>query len=235
MSATGSSRRHPSGDAETSERRKGAHSAARPGVAGAAGLGSRIECLSCGPGGELSRVAAVYRDGRDVVQIRGRAFGPDGSSVVPMRARATRISRLARVLAPPRRPSVAVPIVLLGASVFFLMVVSATALSADGGSAALPAAVLPLAVGAASGSIVWARRRGPSVTGRGVGRARWLWERCWYCRRCGFVSLVVPGVVAQLLPADGLAASLCEVAGRIRWRPTSGGSFAVAVPGCGLR
>lgn len=222
MSATGSSRRHPSGEAGTAERWKRAHGAARPGDSGAAGLGCLIECLRCGPAGELSRVAAVYREGREVVQIHGQAFGLDGSSVVPVRARATRVSGVAQMLAPPRRPlSAAVPAVLLGASILFLMVVAATALSTDGGSAAWPAAVLPLVIGALSGGSIWARRRSASTTARNVGRARWLWDRCWYCRRCGSVSLLVPAVVSRLLPAHGLAASLLDVAGRLQWRPTS--------------
>jgi hypothetical protein len=198
--------------------------AGRCGDAQGVGLSSRVECLRCGPAGELRRVAVVYRDGRDVVRVRGQAFGMDGAGVVPVRARAVRVSELARVLSPPRRPpSVVVPAALLGAAVLFLMVVAGMALTTEGGSAVWPAAVPLLVIGAACACLVWARRHGSRVSGRDVGRARWLWARCWYCRRCGLVSLVAPSVVSQLLPAAGLAGSLFEVAGRLRWRPTSGG------------
>ena len=64
-------------------------------------------------------------------------------------------------------------------------------------------------------------RRRVTVGARDVSRARWLWQHCWYCHRCGLVSLLTPAVVPQLLPARRLSSELLGLAGRLQWRPTA--------------
>jgi hypothetical protein len=50
-----------------------------------------------------------------------------------------------------------------------------------------------------------------------VDRARYLWRRCWYCRRCGVVS-VFTAVGSRVLAAGSLAAGLMDLAGQLNWR-----------------
>ncbi|MFB9693167.1 hypothetical protein ACFFRK_08980 [Amorphoplanes digitatis] len=186
------------------------------------GRGPAVQCLRCGQAEFLTRVPVIYRDGRVEVSVRGQAFGT-ATGVVPIRARAVRVTPLARMLAPPRRPrSAAVPAISLGVVGFFFLVVLNIGVASEGGFGVWPAAMALLVLGALCGAMVWSRRRSTRATGRDVGRARWLWDRCWYCHRCGYVSLLVPTVVSQLLPAADLAASLFETAGRLQWQPAPG-------------
>jgi hypothetical protein len=128
------------------------------------------------------------------------------------------------MLAPPRRPrSVAVPAIGLGVVGFFFLVLLNIGVTSKDGFGVWPAAMPLLVEGALCGAMVWSRRRSTRATGRDVGRARCLWDRCWYCSRCGYVSLMVPAVVSHLLPAAGLATSLFDAAGRLQWRPASDG------------
>ncbi|WP_436528503.1 hypothetical protein [Actinoplanes sp. HUAS TT8] len=169
----------------------------------------------------MRRVVAVYREGRDVVDVRGEAFAADGSGMLPVRARAVRVSGLARVLTPPQRPrSATVPAVVAGASVFFLAVLVRGS-SMDGEAAGRwPAFVGLSIVAAAAGFVAWTRRNNAGC-GVVVDRARRLWQDCWYCRRCGFVSLMTTTGVSRVLAAKGLAASLIRIAGELRWHPAT--------------
>ncbi|MCU7730960.1 hypothetical protein ODJ79_45215 [Actinoplanes sp. KI2] len=66
-------------------------------------------------------------------------------------------------------------------------------------------------------------RRRATTSARDVSRARWLWRHCWYCQRCGLVSLLTPAVAPQLLLAHRLSSELLVLAGRLPWRPTAHG------------
>jgi hypothetical protein len=206
-------------------------SIARPGLQGAGDQSrssrrspeSAVLCLRCGPGGRVTRVATIFRGERDVVRVRGMAVGAQVGGVLPVTARAVRVSALARALAPPRRPrSAVVPAVLLGAVGLFGVVVAEVSLAAEGDSGAGPVAVMLAVAAVVCGALVWSRRHNHGVARRDVDRARWLWERCWYCRRCGSVSLLAP-TVSRELPADGLAAAVLDMARQLRWWPTSTG------------
>jgi hypothetical protein len=124
-------------------------------------------------------------------------------------------SRLAAALAPPRRRRFAkVPI----AVVVFLVICGALNLIAAAASGSLgglvgAALMCALAVGVTL-RVVPRRRAAPGLS---VDRARWLWRRCWYCGRCGVVSLHTPGV-SMLLPAADLATALLDLASRLVWR-----------------
>jgi hypothetical protein len=46
-----------------------------------------------------------------------------------------------------------------------------------------------------------------------VQKAVWLLRHCWYCRRCGTVSLILP-TLAATLHVTNLAANLVRLAAR---------------------
>lgn len=120
----------------------------------------------------MTRVPVIYRDGRVEVSVRGQAFGT-ATGVVPIRARAVRVTPLARMLAPPRRPrSAAVPAISLGVVGFFFLVVLNIGVASEGGFGVWPAAMALLVLGALCGAMVWSRRRSTRATaGMSVGRA----------------------------------------------------------------
>jgi hypothetical protein len=178
-------------------------------------------CLGCGSVGALRRVAVICRDEREIVRVSGLAVGYASGAVSPVSARAVRVSARARMLAAPQRPkSVAIPVVVLVGVSTCGVVVADSVLSTEGNWGAVIVLALLAALAAGCGSVLRARRGRYAVTRRDVGRARWLWERCWYCGRCGMVSVVDP-VVSRLLPARGLAATLLRLASELAWRPVS--------------
>ena len=173
------------------------------------------QCLTCGPQGRLTRVPVVVREAGEVMRIRGQAYGPGG--LVPVRARALRVSGLGRMLAAPRRsPATAMPAVVVAGVCLFLL--AGVASTAPGGGFVIAgfAVLLGLVIG-----LVSLLRRRETTCAREVGRARWLWNRCWYCDRCGLVSLLAPAVVPRLIPARSLSTELRLLAGRLQWRATA--------------
>ena len=193
---------------------------ARRGDAAAARAGdcTLIRCLRCGPEGRLTRVAAVVSSEREVIRVGGDVFGPGG--LAPVRARAVRVSSLARFMAPPRRPrSVAAPVLAI-CVIWLVLATAAGALATTGGVSRIAATAVAVSVFGGVIAVSWLRR-GSSVAERDTRQARWLWERSWYCDRCGFVSLLAPAVTPQTFEPVTLATALFEIAGRIQWRPTS--------------
>jgi hypothetical protein len=181
----------------------------------------RVSCLGCGPVGAVRRVAVVCRDEREIVRVSGEAVGYASGVVSPVSARAVRVSARALVLAAPQRPkSVGVPFVVLVGVGMCWVVVANSVLSAVGNWGAGMVLVGLTVVAVWCGLVLRVRRGSGAVTRRDVGRARWLWERCWYCGRCGMVSVIDPAV-SRLLPARGLAMTLVGLASELSWRPVA--------------
>jgi hypothetical protein len=182
---------------------------------------SASACLKCGSG-ELRRVEVVYREGRAVAEFRGMAMGT--SEVLPVRVRGVRMTALARELAPPRRPpSMVLPAVALSVIGLFAAVLFLT-LFEEGSGGSWPGLVLLVVLAIPFGMLLRSRSKlANTVTPRDVDRANWLWRRCWFCRRCGSVSLVAPGHAIPL-PHCRLASSLVAVARRMQWRRPAPGS-----------
>jgi hypothetical protein len=180
-----------------------------------------IRCMGCGAVNGVKRVAVICRDEREIVRVDGLAVGYASGAVLPVSARTVRVSGRARMLAAPRRPkSVAVPVVLLvGVGVCAVVAVDSV-LSTEGNWGAGLFLVLLGVAAAWCVAVLRARRVSSAVTQRDVGRARWLWQRCWYCGRCGMVSVIDPAV-SRLLPARGLAAALFRLASELSWRPAA--------------
>jgi hypothetical protein len=178
-----------------------------------------IRCLGCGSA--VRRVAVICRDEREIVRVDGLAVGYASGVVEPVSARAVRVSARARMLAAPRGPrSAVVPVAVLAGVGMCAVVAVDSVLSTEQNWGAGLFLLLLAVVGAWCVAVLRARRGSGAVTRRDVGRARWLWQRCWYCSRCGMVSVIAPGV-ARLLPARGLASALFSVASELSWRPAA--------------
>lgn len=184
------------------------------------GLGSMNApaCLHCGDPGPMEPVPAVYRAGRHVLDVRGYAWGP-AVSPFTLRARGVRMSPLAASLAPPtvlglRVVTTSVIGLVLVTGLVVADAVSSRRLGSPAESCISTAGPLLMLVVAA----VWLRRRKAGAGGRRTQRALWLWRRCWYCRRCGHVSLMSPAT-STALPPTRLADSLRELADGLQWRP----------------
>ena len=167
-----------------------------------------LRCLGCRTTDRLIRVEAVVQQQRTATVVRGRVAGPFGGPM-PLRARTIHTTRLAVALAPPRRPrSITGPTIVLGVAGLTTAVNLLVAVGSGDGSAIAGVIVMgSLAAGAAR---VLHVRRTAAAWPRGR-RAMWLWRRCWYCQRCGTVSLLTPALNAAL-PATHLAADLLAVA-----------------------
>jgi hypothetical protein len=179
------------------------------------GAGPRVDrscvpaCSSCERVDQAAWVPAVYRAERSTTVVRGQVYSDYGHGG-RVRGRATTVSALGAALAPPRAPkSLTAPVVLLAGAVFFEMV---TVLAAAGGDpSALGIAVfvlLPIAILAAVAS-----SRHPRIRDHGAAAARaWqLWSNCWYCHRCGSVTVLIGGGRVSLA-GRGLTLSLMRLA-----------------------
>jgi hypothetical protein len=165
-------------------------------------------CTSCERVDQLAHVPAIYRAERTTTVVRGRVttdYGHGGR----VRGRATTVSALGAALAPPRLPkSIVVPVVLLGGAGFFEMVTVYAAVGGDPDAPGIGVFLLvPLAILAV---VVWLRHRRLRDQGPAAARAQGLWHRCWYCRRCGLVTLPV-GSGRVSLAGRGLAGSLVRL------------------------
>lgn len=180
-----------------------------------------VRCLGCGAVDAARRVAVICRDEREVVRVDGLAVGYSSGVVEPVSARAVRVSARARMLAAPRGPkSVAAPVVVLVGVGMCAVVAADSVLSTEENWGAGLFLVLLGVAAAWCVAVLRARRGSGAVTQRDVDKARWLWQRCWYCGRCGMVSVIDPAV-SRLLPARGLATALFQLASELSWRPAS--------------
>lgn len=176
--------------------------------------GRPVQCLHCGPPGRLTRVPVLVRDARDAVRVRGEIYGPGG--LLPLDAQAVRTTAIGRTLAAPRRPaSTTAPIMAAGmACLFALACLDSTSLP----SGILTTAGSMIILGLVASLIRTHRRRRATAT-RDADRAQWLWQRCWYCHRCGHVSLLAPTVATQLIPVNRLVPALLELSRQLTWQP----------------
>jgi len=174
-------------------------------------------CLRCARPDRLSRVAAVVRQQRATTVVHGRVTGPYGYAV-PVRARAIHTNPLASVLAPPRGPRPAAALAVLAALATLGAAGSMDVVIASGGAHGKTGAMVTGLLAAAGWLLVRARSANLSRSRTVAGRALWLWRRCWYCHRCGVVSLLTPQG-STTLAADGLAPVLLDRASRLMWRP----------------
>jgi hypothetical protein len=180
-----------------------------------------VRCLGCESVAAVRRVAVICRDERETVRVDGLAVGYGSGAVSPVSVRAVRVTARARMLAAPRGPkSVAVPVVVLAGVGVCAVVAADSVLRTDGNWGAGLFLLLLAAVAVWCVAVLRARRSSGAATRRDVGRARWLWQRCWYCGRCGMVSVIDPAV-SRLLPARGLAAALLRLASELSWRAAS--------------
>lgn len=174
-------------------------------------------CVRCGRVDQIVSVPAVVREGRSSAVVRGRVTGSPGFDL-PFRAHSVGTTGLAAQLAPPRRPmSPAVPttaLVLLGL-IEFGVVQAAVAEHGRYGTGAL-AGCLAVVVGVCA-VLAWWWRCEAARRGQLVDRAQYLWRRCWYCRRCGVVS-VFTAAGPRVLAAGNLAAGLMDLAGQLTWQ-----------------
>lgn len=182
-------------------------------------LGHGARCLSCRRADQLVHVVAVLRQEQVVHDVRGIACDPYGNPM-PVRARAVRTSALAAALAPPRRrraPMLASAVVtMFGMCSAMNMIAALAAADLDGALAAAVGGCL-----AACGAWwIIQRRKDFAASVTLINRARWLWRRCWYCRRCGVVSLLMPSG-STILPVTGLGPALVALAARLTWRPVT--------------
>ena len=102
-----------------------------------------------------------------------------------------------------------------------LVGVVAVALAAGATASSSPGVALLgvlLIAGLVIGGIGLSGRRSPVrvANQKRFRRALWLWNRCWYCRRCGAVSLFTRNGSRRLDPGN-LAGTLTELAESLRW------------------
>lgn len=170
-------------------------------------------CLRCRHADQVVSVPAVVREGRHVARVRGYLHGPPGY-LVHVRVRGVQVSQLASMMAPPRVARSWISAAPLALVALFVLVIVEVNLERSSGSVASSWTSLVFLILAAVGVV---RLRGRGGGGADVRRALWLWRRCWYCRRCGVVSHISPAL-STVLPVEGLAISLVELAGRLDWR-----------------
>ena len=170
-------------------------------------------CLGCQTAHGLTKVSAVVRQGREMIDIRGHVSPSTYGLPATLRGQAVRESELARELAAPQ-PShrSAWPVVLAGIIAF--------ALAAMAGSASRGVALLGwllIACATVVGIAVFRKRgasRFPDKTT--VQRALWLSQHCWYCPRCETVSLFTRNG-SRKLGVSNLTGTLTELARSLRW------------------
>jgi hypothetical protein len=132
---------------------------------------------------------------------------------MPVRARLVQTSTLAAALAPPRQQRLSrVPVVVAAiiAMCGALNVVNAAA-AGELGALAGAAAICVVATGGLLS--ITRRRRAGNESERVIALALWLWRHCWYCGRCGLVSLLTPAAF-RILPAANLAAAVLALASK---------------------
>jgi hypothetical protein len=178
-----------------------------------------LSCLSCGGPDRLSRVDAVVREQRTTTVVHGEVTGQYGYAV-PVRAHAVHTSFLASALGPPRRPRPAAGLAVLAALATLGAAGNLETVVASGGARGTTGAVVTGLLAVAGSLLVRARSRDVSRSRILAGRAIWLWKRCWYCHRCGVVSLFTPNGSTPLA-ADALAPALLDLASDLVWRPRS--------------
>ena len=171
-------------------------------------------CLGCRTEGKLARVPVVFDEGRDEIDLRGRVGAAVYGLPATIRGRAVRETELAKKLAPPRPLSGGAGPAVLAGVVILALAAGATA-SSSAGVALLGWLLIATLVFV---GVVLLRRRGSRRTNpqRTFRRALWLWNRCWYCRRCGTVSLFTPNGSKGLDPSN-LAGALTDLAEGLRW------------------
>ncbi|GII22553.1 hypothetical protein Pme01_21500 [Planosporangium mesophilum] len=158
-------------------------------------------------------VAAVVLEESPTVLVRAGNMGANGYAGY-LTGRVQTKTRLAAMLAPPARlQTVTAPAVCLGVAVFleFVMLSNLDPARSDFGAVAGFASLLGLVIAALT-CVILVRKRKLSASGPIAERARALWRRCWYCRRCGVVTLAMTGGSNQTLPAHGLARTLVAIA-----------------------
>jgi hypothetical protein len=174
-----------------------------------------VRCLSCARTDRLVRVPVLFQQ-RAIHEVRGRVPGPYGYSV-PVRARAVRTSPLEAALAPPRRRRLSKVPLAVAAILGMCGALNLVAAAASGSLGGFVGAAVICALAAGAILRIVRRHRAAPSSGVVVGRALWLWRRCWYCGRCGVVSLHTPNV-STMLPAATLATALVGLASRLVWR-----------------
>lgn len=178
-----------------------------------------LSCLSCGRPDRLSRVDAVFREQRTTTVVQGEVTGQYGFAV-PVRAHAVHTGLLASALGPPRYSRQAAGLAVLAGLATLGAAGSLDTVVAYGGARGATGAVVTGLLAVAGWLLVRARSRDVSRSRILTGRALWLWKRCWYCHRCGVVSLFTPNG-STTLPADALAPALLDLASDLVWRPRS--------------
>ncbi|GIF26834.1 hypothetical protein BJ973_000074 [Actinoplanes tereljensis] len=181
--------------------------------------GTSPSCLRCARPDRLSRVEAVVRQQRTTTVVHGQVTGPYGYAV-PVRAHAVHTSRLASALAPPRGPRPPASLALLAIVTTLGAARSLDTVVASAGAHGKTGAMVMVALAAAGWLLVRARSADLSRSRTVADRALWLWKRCWYCHRCGGVSLFTPNGSATLA-ADALALTLLDLASHLVWPPGS--------------
>jgi hypothetical protein len=179
-------------------------------------------CLGCRAADGLTKVSAVVREGREMIEIRGHVSPSTYGLPATLRSQAVRESELARELAAPRLPHrSAWPVVLVGIIAF--------ALAAMAGSASRGVALvgwLLIACATVVGIALFRKRGAGRVPDKTTAqRALWLWRHCWYCPRCDTVSLFTRNG-SRKLGVSNLAGTLTELARSLRWSEGRGAAQA---------
>ena len=121
-------------------------------------------------------------------------------------------SGLAIKLAPPVAPkSIAVPVVGLAGAAFFAAVGLMGMASGQPGTDAGCLLVVLAPVIVVLALVVRSRQQRLRLDGPVVAYARVLWDYCWYCGRCGIVTLPLASG-AMSMEAAGLANRLIAIA-----------------------
>jgi hypothetical protein len=174
-------------------------------------------CLGCRAADGLTKVSAVVRQGREMIEIRGHVSPSTYGLRATLRGQAVRESELARELAAPRSSHRSVwPVVMVGIIAF--------ALAAMAGSASRGVALvgwLLIACATVVGIALFRKRGAGRVLDTTVQRALWLWRHCWYCPRCDTVSLFTRNG-SRKLGVSNLAGTLTELARSLRWSEGGG-------------
>jgi hypothetical protein len=173
------------------------------------GSGSEVTCGHCAHVDQLVAVSAVVAQGMSSSAVRGYVRNQWGGRS-RVSARAVSADAVALMLSPPRVRTPVWPAIGAGASGFFGLV--ALQVGATGGAGAAFVGLVSFGCATVCGIVLWRRCR-PAARGIAEG-ALTLWRRCWYCRRCGGVTLRQPDGPAVRLAAQGLAAELRSIAAR---------------------
>ena len=178
-----------------------------------AALDGALRCLGCAATDRLVRVEVVVREQRTVTVVRGRVPGPFGSPV-PLRARIVHAGPSAAALARPPMPrSTTGPAIVLGVA-GLAAALNLMAAVESGGAQAITGVIIMGSLAAGAARVLHSRRATAATAWPRARKATWLWRRCWFCHRCGTVSLLAP-VLTAALPTSHLAADLVALAAQM--------------------